>query len=95
MNALGDEWLVDHVRHLGFIAGNKEGPDGGVVFVFGLVTYHYATGDEAGRRLAAVQLVLTKAASVPEVESAFAVNTANGVALDERVHRRGDRRDGC
>ncbi len=54
--------------------GLLEGPDGGVVFVFGLATYTYAAGDTAGRRLAVVQLVTTKAASVSEVASAFGVN---------------------
>ena len=40
--------------------GLLEGPDGGVVFVFGLATFSYASDDQAGRRLAAVQLVTTK-----------------------------------
>jgi len=63
-------------RSVGPSAGLLEGVDGGVVFVFGLATFTYASGDQAGRRLAAVQLVATKAASVAEVASAFGVNTA-------------------
>jgi len=50
-------------RSVGPSAGLLEGPDGGVVFVFGHATFNYAAGDEAGRRLAAVQLVTTKIAS--------------------------------
>jgi len=63
-------------RSVGPSAGLLEGVDGGVVFVFGLATFTYASGDQAGRRLAAVQLVATKAASVAEVASAFGGNTA-------------------
>jgi hypothetical protein len=43
-------------RAVGASAGLVEGPDGGVVFVFGLATFVYAAGDQTGRRLAAVQL---------------------------------------
>lgn len=68
--------LPAEARSVGPSAGLLEGPDGGVVFVFGLATFTYARGDQAGRRLAAVQLVATKAASVAEVASAFGVNTA-------------------
>ena len=67
-------FLPAEARSVGPSAGLLEGPDGGVVFVFGLVTYTYAVDDTAGRRLAAVQLVTTKAASVVEVASAFGVN---------------------
>src|SRR5665213_4307831 len=63
-------------RSVGPSAGLLEGPDGGVVFVFGLATFSYASADAAGRRLAAVQLVTTKIASVGEVASAFGVNEA-------------------
>src|SRR5450830_567804 len=57
-------------------AGLVEGPDGGVVFVFGLATFSYAAGDETGRRLAAVQLAATKIAPAVEVASAFGVSVA-------------------
>jgi len=67
-------FLPAEARSVGPSAGLLEGPDGGVVFVFGLATYTYAADDTAGRRLAAVQLVTTKAASVAEVASAFGVN---------------------
>src|SRR5436305_272921 len=48
-------------------AGLLEGPEGGVVFVFGWATYSYAAADEVGRRLAAVQLVGSKIATSAEV----------------------------
>ena len=61
-------------RSVGPSAGLLESADGGVVFVFGLATFSYASADQAGRKLAAVQLVTTKIASVAEVASAFGVN---------------------
>src|SRR5450830_1410359 len=57
-------------------AGLVEGPDGGVVFVFGLATFSYGAADETGRRLAAVQLAATKIAPAVEVASAFGVSVA-------------------
>ncbi len=63
-------------RSIGPSAGLWEGPDGGVVFVFGLATFDYAASDRAGRRLAAVQLVRSKIATATEVASAFAVSQA-------------------
>jgi len=68
--------LPAQARSIGPSAGLLEGPDGGVVFVFGLATFDYAASDQAGRRLAAVQLVRSKIATATEVASAFAVNQA-------------------
>jgi prepilin-type processing-associated H-X9-DG protein len=68
--------LPAQARSIGPSAGLLEGPDGGVVFVFGLATFDYAATDAAGRRLAAVQLVRSKIATATEVASAFAVNQA-------------------
>jgi len=70
--------LPAEARSVGPSAGLLEGPDGGVVFVFGWAGYSYAAGDEAGRRLAAVQLVGSKIATAAEVASAFGVS---GVTL--------------
>lgn len=67
--------LPAEARSIGPSAGLVEGPEGGVVFVFGLATFAYAAGDEVGRRLAAVQLVAIKAASAAEVASGFGVST--------------------
>jgi hypothetical protein len=44
---------------IGPIAGLVEGPEGGVMFVSGMVTFAFDVGDEVRRRLAAVQLVAT------------------------------------
>ena len=68
--------LPAEARSVGPSAGLLEGPDGAVVFVFGLATFNYAVGDEAGRRLAAVQLVTTKIASAIDVAAAFGVSQA-------------------
>ena len=70
--------LPANARSVGASAGLLEGPAGGVVFVFGLATFSYAAGDEAGRRLAAVQLVTAQIAAAVEVASAFGVS---GVTL--------------
>jgi len=70
--------LPSEARSIGPSAGLLEGPDGGVVFIFGLGTFSYAAADEAGRRLAAVQLVATRIATSAEVAAAFGVS---GVTL--------------
>ncbi len=70
--------LPAQARSIGASAGLLEGPEGGVVFVFGLATFSYAAGDETGRRLAAVQLVKSKIASSVEVAAGFGVS---GVTL--------------
>ena len=70
------ELLPSQACWVGPSAGLLEGPDGGVVFVFGLATFSYAAGDQTGRRLAAVQLAATKIASAVEVASAFGVSVA-------------------
>ena len=49
--------------------------DGGRVFIRGELCFVWDAGDEAGRRLAAVQLVRIKAASAVDVAAAFAVAT--------------------
>ena len=68
--------LPAQARSVGPSAGLLEGPKGAVVFVFGLATFNYAAGDQAGRRLAAVQLVTTRIASASDVAAAFAVSQA-------------------
>src|SRR5713101_8125220 len=49
---------------------------GGLVTVHGLATFAWDAGDEAGRRLAAVQLVRLRAASQGQVAAAFGVDPA-------------------
>ena len=70
--------LPAQARSIGPSVGLLEGPDGGVVFVFGLATFSYAAADEAGRRLAAVQLVTSRIATSVDVAAAFGVS---GVTL--------------
>jgi transposase-like protein/helix-turn-helix protein len=50
------------------------GEDGGLVIVHGLATFAWDAGDEASRRLAAVQLVRLRAASQGQVAGAFGVD---------------------
>jgi hypothetical protein len=56
--------------------GLLTGDDGGMVTVHGLATFAWDAGDEAGRRLAAVQLVRLRAASQGRVAEAFGVDPA-------------------
>src|SRR3954451_16970973 len=56
--------------------GLLTGADGGLVGVHGLATFAWDAGDEAGRRLAAVQLVRLRAASRGQVAEAFGVDSA-------------------
>jgi Transposase protein/Helix-turn-helix domain len=57
---------------VGFLAGEQ----GGLVTVHGLATFAWDAGDEAGRRLAAVQLVRLRAASQGQVAAAFGADPA-------------------
>ena len=77
--------LPGGTRAIGPSAGLAEGPDGGVVFVFGLATFVYAAGDETGRRLAAMQLVTSGVAAAGEVAAAFGVWSAG--RFSDRVPR--------
>ncbi len=54
--------------------GLLAGDDGGLVTVHGLATFAWDAGDEAGRRLAAVQLVRLRAASQGQVAEGFGVD---------------------
>jgi transposase-like protein len=54
--------------------GLVAGEGGGLVTVHGLATFAWDAGDEAGRRLAAVQLVRLRAASQGQVAAAFGVD---------------------
>jgi hypothetical protein len=56
--------------------GLLAGDEGGLVTVPGLATFAWDAGDEAGRRLAAVQLVRLRAASQGQVAEAFGVDPA-------------------
>ena len=56
---------------VGLVTG---GDGGGLVSVHGLATFAWDAGDEAGRRLAAVQLVRLRAVSQAQVAAAFGVD---------------------
>jgi transposase len=58
----------------GAVAALVAGDDGGRVFIRGELCFVWDDGDEAGRRLTAVQLVRIKAASGLDVAAAFGVS---------------------
>ncbi len=62
---------------------------GGLVTVQGLATFAWDGGDEAGRRLAAVQLVRLRAASQGQVAAAFGVDPATVWRWDKALARFG------
>jgi hypothetical protein len=59
----------------GDVAALLQDDDGGRAFIRGELCFVWDAGDETGRRLAAVQLVRIKAASLVDVAAAFAVST--------------------
>ena len=65
--------------------GLLAGEDGGLAAVHGLATFAWDAGDEAGRRLAAVQLVRLRAASQGQVAEAFGVDPATVWRWDQAV----------
>jgi hypothetical protein len=64
---------VEIAQGVGIVTGVD---GGGLVMVHGLATFAWDGGDEAGRRLAAVQLVRLRAASQGQVAGAFGVDPA-------------------
>ena len=69
--------------------GVLSGEDGALVAVHGLATFAWDAGDEAGRRLAAVQLVRLRAASQGQVAEAFGVDPATIWRWDQALARGG------
>ncbi|SRR6266699_3531765 len=69
--------------------GLVTGAAGGLVWVHGLAAFAWDAGDEAGRRLAAVQLVRLRAASQAEVASAFGVDPVTVWRWDQAFRWRG------
>ena len=73
---------------VGPAASLLEDDEGGVVFVWGMATWCWSAGDVAGRRLAAVGLVATGAASATEVAAGFGVS-ADGLRRWSRAWEAG------
>ena len=70
--------------------GLTAGPDGGgVVWVHGLATFTWDSGDEAARRLAAVQLVQLRAATQKQVAAAFGTDPVTVWRWDRALRERG------
>jgi transposase-like protein len=68
--------LPDGAAEIAPGVGLLAGEGSGLVVVHGLATFAWDAGDEAGRRLAAVQLVRLRAASQGQVAEAFGVDPA-------------------
>src|SRR5882672_128999 len=69
--------LPPQARPIGELAGVLEDDkEGGIVFVSGWATFGWKAGDEAGRRLAALQLISLRVASHKEVAAGFATGVA-------------------
>ena len=65
-------WLPDGAAEVARGVGLVAGDDGsGAVWVHGMLTFCWEPGDEAGRRLAALQLIRAGAAKVKEVAAAW------------------------
>jgi transposase len=62
---------------------------GGLVSVHGLATFAWDAGDEAGRRLAAVQLVRLRAVSQAQAAAAFGVDPVTVWRWDQALAARG------
>lgn len=67
-------WVPGEAVPVGLAGGLVEDAEGGRVFLHGNLVFAWDVGDEAGRRLAAVQLVRTKAARAMDVAAAFGVD---------------------
>ena len=67
-------WIPDGAAEVARGVGLESLPDGGgAVWVHGLMTFCWDGGDEAGRRLAAVQLAELKAAAQQQIADAFGI----------------------
>ena len=67
-------WIPDGAAEVARGVGLESLPDGGgAVWVHGLMTFCWDGGDEAGRRLAAVQLAELKAATQQQIADAFGI----------------------
>jgi transposase len=78
--------LPPEARPISLIAGIQEDYKGGAVFVYGWATMSWEAGDEASRRLAALQLVRLKVANQKQVAAGFATDPAT-LWRWEQAHR--------
>jgi Helix-turn-helix domain len=82
-------WLPGDAEEIAPGVGVVAGPDGGVVWVHGLATFAWDGGDEAGRRLAAVQLVQLRAASQKQVAAVFGTDPVTVWRWDRALRENG------
>ena len=83
-------WLPADAEEIAPGVGVVADPDGGgVVWVHGLATFAWDGGDEAARRLAAVQLVQLRAASQRQVAAAFGTDPVTVWRWDRALRENG------
>src|SRR5712691_1033655 len=83
-------WLPGDAEEIAPGIGLVAGPDGGgVVWVHGLATFAWDGGDEAGRRLAAVQLVALRAATQRQVAATFGTDPVTVWRWDRALRENG------
>jgi transposase len=83
-------WLPGDAEEIAPGVGLVTGPDGGgVVWVHGLATFAWDGGDEAGQRLAAVQLVALRAATQRQVAAAFGTDPVTVWRWDRALRENG------
>src|SRR5215472_2136528 len=74
---------------IGRFAGILENAEGGVVFVYGWATMCWNAGEEATRRLAALQLVALKVATHKQVATGFGTDPATLWRWEQAQRARG------
>ena len=84
-------WLPGDAEEIAPGVGVVASDGGGVVWVHGLATFAWDAGDEAARRLAAVQLVRLRAAAERQVAAAFETDPVTVWRWDRALRGRGRR----
>src|SRR5713101_7896711 len=82
-------WLPDSAAEIAPGVGVVACDGGGVVWVHGLATFAWDGGDEAARRLAAVQLVRLRAATQRQVAAAFGTDPVTVWRWDTALREHG------
>ena len=85
-------WLPGDAEEIAPGVGVVASDGGGVVWVHGLATFAWDAGDEAARRLAAVQLVRLRAAAQRQVAAAFETDPVTVWRWDRALREERDRR---
>ena len=82
-------WLPGDAEEIAPGVGIQADGDGGVAWVHGLAAFAWDGGDEAARRLAAVQLVRLGAATQRQVAAAFGTDPVTVWRWDRALREQG------